>query len=159
MLYHWATHPICYTLIIFNRLYSIKKSNKAIIIRLTYYNLDGIRTRNRWIRSPTRYPVAPQGLLLLLKIKVIAIRAIRFYLFNSYIIKPTGRFELPTPCLRSRCNNHYATSALLVIPNRVNGLVVWFSLWVREVVGSIPTWPHYYFFVLLKCNRSIKPIK
>ena len=26
-------------------------------------NLDGNRTRNRWIRSPTRYPVAPQGLL------------------------------------------------------------------------------------------------
>lgn len=24
-------------------------------------NLDGIRTRNRWIRSPTRYPIAPQG--------------------------------------------------------------------------------------------------
>ena len=24
---------------------------------------------------------------------------------------------------------------------RVNGLVAWFSLWVREVVGSIPTWP------------------
>ena len=27
-------------------------------------NLDGIRTRNRWIRSPTRYPIAPQGLLI-----------------------------------------------------------------------------------------------
>ena len=23
-------------------------------------NTDGIRTRNRWIRSPTRYPIAPQ---------------------------------------------------------------------------------------------------
>ena len=25
-------------------------------------NRDGIRTRNRWIRSPTRYPIAPHGL-------------------------------------------------------------------------------------------------
>ena len=24
-------------------------------------NRDGIRTRNRWIRSPTRYPIAPHG--------------------------------------------------------------------------------------------------
>ena len=28
------------------------------------FNLDGIRTRNRWIRSPTRYPIAPQGHIL-----------------------------------------------------------------------------------------------
>ena len=27
-------------------------------------NLDGIRTRNLWIRSPMRYPVAPQGRVL-----------------------------------------------------------------------------------------------
>ena len=25
---------------------------------------DGIRTRNLWIRSPTRYPIAPHGLNL-----------------------------------------------------------------------------------------------
>ena len=32
---------------------------------------------------------------------------------------------------------------------RVNGLVVWFSLWVREVVGSIPTWPQSRLFSIL----------
>ncbi len=28
------------------------------------FNRDGIRTRNRWIRSPARYPIAPHGLRL-----------------------------------------------------------------------------------------------
>jgi hypothetical protein len=57
------------------------------------HNLDGIRTRNRWIRSPTRYPIAPQGHMI-------------------YVCaKPIARFELATPCLQGRCNNHYAKSA------------------------------------------------
>ena len=39
--------------------------------------------------------------------------------------------------------NAFKFNALIHIfqHSRVIGLVVWFSLWVREVVGSIPTWP------------------
>ena len=61
-----------------------------------YYNADGIRTRNRWIRSPTRYPIAPQR---------------RIVYTMTYYYEPKARFELATPCLQGRCNNHYATSA------------------------------------------------
>ena len=32
----------------------------------------------------------------------------------------------------------------------VNGLVAWFSLWVREVVGSIPTWPLIFYFLVIQ---------
>ena len=31
-----------------------------------YYIRDGIRTHNRWIRSPARYPIAPHGQIVLL---------------------------------------------------------------------------------------------
>ena len=37
----------------------------------TARNLDGIRTRNRWIRSPARYPIAPQGRMISMSIKKI----------------------------------------------------------------------------------------
>ena len=30
------------------------------------------------------------------------------------LIQPMARFELATPCLQGRCNNHYATSAYLI---------------------------------------------
>ena len=30
-------------------------------------------------------------------------------------IKPVARFELATPCLQGRCNNHYATPARSLI--------------------------------------------
>ena len=48
MLYHWATHPWLYDARVW------REKNISCI------NTDGIRTRNRWIRSPTRYPIAPQ---------------------------------------------------------------------------------------------------
>ncbi len=34
----------------------------AIYFHIYIYDRDGIRTRNRWIRSPARYPVAPHDL-------------------------------------------------------------------------------------------------
>ena len=37
--------------------YFIKKKKK----KKKYYNRDGIRTRNRQIRSLARYPIAPHG--------------------------------------------------------------------------------------------------
>ena len=41
----------------------------------------------------------------------------------------------------------------------VNGLVAWFSLWVREVVGSIPTWPlHYFLSFSLSLCLSIRSL-
>ena len=76
MLYHWATHPI------YNS------------------NLDGIRTRNRWIRSPTRYPIAPQSEWCMNKNK------------NS---DSWWRDSNRDPCLQGRYN-HYATSAYINKP-------------------------------------------
>ena len=152
-------------------------------------NTDGIRTRNRWIRSPTRYPIAPQCQCICHNFRCRQCRnlevlsepvciphkffhtprkikhAVHFthganlrgvtleYLFRTrkhkvtsrkfdaakcYVrtrrqkklavccecicntsgekkfIQPMARFELATPCLQGRCNNHYATSAHLV---------------------------------------------
>ncbi len=49
-------------------------------------------------------------------------------------------------CLtRSRSRVQFSEFVFLY-SKRVNGLVAWFSLWVREVVGSIPTWPHLFTF-------------
>ena len=33
---------------------------------------------------------------------------------KKYFIKPVARFELATPCLQGRCNNHYATPACYI---------------------------------------------
>ena len=52
-------------------------NNKNLIIR------DGIRTHNRWIRSPARYPIAPHG----------------------QIYKPPTGVEPVTFCLLGRCSN------------------------------------------------------
>src|SRR5690349_12349641 len=70
-----------------------KKKRKAI-------DRDGTRTRNHWIRSPGRYPIAPRGLIIYV-----------IYFFS----KPMARVELATPCLQGRCNNHYATPAIFNI--------------------------------------------
>ena len=39
-----------------------------------------------------------------------------FSIFHSILtvcLQPVARFELATPCLQGRCNNHYAIPALL----------------------------------------------
>ena len=56
--------------------------------------------------------------------------------------QPAARFELATPCLQGRCNNHYATPALppesteLLWAGRVSS-GEWSGLWfAREVAGD-----------------------
>ena len=44
-----------------------------------------------------------------------------------------GRVELPTPCLQGRCNNHYATSAIILETKNL-------SFFLLEV-GFEPTHP------------------
>ena len=38
-------------------------------------NLDGIRTRNLWIRSPMRYPIAPRGLVYVYMLRKVSTMA------------------------------------------------------------------------------------
>ena len=86
MLYHWATHPLLYEsqgnaslcekrvklLCVF--IYSVSKieSKKWKNAKAEKHNCDGIRTRNPWIRSPVRYPIAPHSQLSLVSKNVFS---------------------------------------------------------------------------------------
>ncbi len=66
--------------------------------------------------------------------------------------EPNARFELATPCLQGRCNNHYATSAYYIYVYDNNNNIYFIRAW--KYIFFIRVWKYIYIAYSSSGNRT-----